>query len=288
MNEPSGPPDQATLPPGRRIDLPGRGDLFVRDTGPVDDGRPTVVLLHGWSATSDLNWLTSYERLEHHARVVAFDHRGHGRGLRTDERFRLEDAADDVAAVLDALGIEQAIVVGYSMGGAVAQLVWRRHHRRMLGLVLCATATEFRSSTLEHLVFASLTPTAALAKAMPAELRRQAAVKLMTSRDDREMRRWAVGEVERHDWRRILEAGSEIGSFTSTRWIGGLDVPVAQVVTLDDKVVSLRRQSALGATIGDRSLHLVPGGHAVVMEDPARFAPAFERAVVSVIDRVDA
>ena len=35
-------------------------------------------------------------------------------------------------------------------------------------------------------------------------------------------------------------------------------------------------------------LHLVPGGHAVVMEDPARFAPAFERAVVSVIDRVDA
>ncbi len=285
MNAPSGPPDQATLPPGRRIEVPGRGDLFVRDTG-AKDNAPPVVLLHGWSATSDLNWLTSYEALERHARVIAFDHRGHGRGLRTGERFRLEDAADDVDAVLDVLGIERAVIVGYSMGGAVAQLVWRRHPGRMLGLVLCATAAEFRSSTLEHLVFASLTPTAALAKAMPAELRRQAAVKLMTSRDDRDMRLWAVSEVEHHDWRRILEAGSELGAFDSRRWIGGLDLPVAQVVTLDDKVVSLRRQSELGARLGGRSLHLVPGGHAVVMEDPARFVPAFERAVVSVIRRI--
>lgn len=229
--------------------------------------------------------MTSYDALGALGRVIAFDHRGHGRGLRTSNRFRLEDAADDVDAVLHALDVDDAIIVGYSMGGAVAQLLWRRHPARVSGMVLCSTATEFRRSTLEHLVFASLTPTTALAKAMPAELRRQAAVKLMTSRDDRDMRLWAVAEVEHHDWRRVLEAGTEIGAFDSTRWIGGLDVPLAQVVTLDDRVVSPRRQHELHRRLPDASLHLVPGGHAVVMEDPARFAPALTRAVASVARR---
>ena len=62
--------------------------------------------------------------------VVALDHRGHGRGLQSDEPFRLADCADDVAALVDELGLGPVIVVGYSMGGPIAQLLWRRHPRR--------------------------------------------------------------------------------------------------------------------------------------------------------------
>jgi len=54
------------------------------------------------------------------------DHRGHGRGIRSAKPFRLADCADDVAALADRLGIETFIPVGYSMGGTVAQLMWRR------------------------------------------------------------------------------------------------------------------------------------------------------------------
>src|SRR5205807_289235 len=50
------------LPPGRTVVLPGRGRTFVREvTGPP--GAPTVVLLHGWTATADLNWFPSYAPL---------------------------------------------------------------------------------------------------------------------------------------------------------------------------------------------------------------------------------
>ena len=86
------------LPPGRNVALPGRGTTFVRElAGP--EGAPTLLLLHGWTATADLNWFACFEPLAEHFRVVALDHRGHGRGLRGDDPFRLEDCADDAAAL---------------------------------------------------------------------------------------------------------------------------------------------------------------------------------------------
>ena len=66
---------------------------------PGRPGAPVVVLLHGWTATADLNWFACFRPLAEHYRVIALDHRGHGRGLRSAEPFRLEQCADDVAAL---------------------------------------------------------------------------------------------------------------------------------------------------------------------------------------------
>ena len=64
--------------------------FFLRDTG--RDG-PVVMLLHGWMASADLNWCGAYGDLfQAGYRVLAIDHRGHGRGLRPLERFRLAPA----------------------------------------------------------------------------------------------------------------------------------------------------------------------------------------------------
>ena len=127
---------------GERIELAGRGTTFARVIdGPP--GAPTVVLLHGWIASGGLNWFTAFGPLSQRYRVIAPDMRGHGRGIRSRRRFRLADCADDVAALLEHLGAEPAIVVGYSMGGPIAQLLWRRHPDRVAGLVLCATSYRF-------------------------------------------------------------------------------------------------------------------------------------------------
>ncbi|MET0578619.1 MAG: alpha/beta fold hydrolase, partial [Ilumatobacteraceae bacterium] len=72
--------------------------MLLREV-PGPPGAPVVVLLHGWTATADLNFHTCYEALGEHYRVLAFDHRGHGRGIRSRRKFRLEDCADDVAAM---------------------------------------------------------------------------------------------------------------------------------------------------------------------------------------------
>lgn len=99
-----------------------------------------VLLLHGWTATADLNWFAVYETLGQHFRVISLDHRGHGRGIRTRKPFRLADCADDAACLLSELGIKKVIPVGYSMGGPIALLMWRRHRAVVDGLILCATA----------------------------------------------------------------------------------------------------------------------------------------------------
>ena len=120
---PVGPP----LPLGRRIELPDRGITFVRELpGPTEDA-PALLLLHGWIASAGLNWFQTFDALSEHFRVIALDQRGHGRGMRTWKRFRLADCADDAAALIDILALDPVIVVGYSMGGTIAQLLCRRH-----------------------------------------------------------------------------------------------------------------------------------------------------------------
>ena len=114
------------------MELAGRGTTWIREIGTEHPG-PTLVLLHGWTVTADLNWSAAYEALGHHHHVVALDHRGHGRGIRNNTRFRLEDCAADVAALAESLGLGPIVAVGYSMGGLIAQLLWRDHRAHVAG-----------------------------------------------------------------------------------------------------------------------------------------------------------
>ena len=71
-------PVPPSLPEGRVVTVPGRGEMFVRTLG-EGPGIP-VLLLHGWMASADLNWYRLYEELAGERPVIACDHRGHGRG----------------------------------------------------------------------------------------------------------------------------------------------------------------------------------------------------------------
>lgn len=274
--------ERPVLPHGRHVWLEGRGRTFVRElAGPA--GAPTVVLLHGWTATADLNWWATYAPLAQHFRVVALDHRGHGRGIRSGEPFRLEQCADDVAALAAALGLERVIPIGYSMGGPIAQLVWRRHRDLVAGLVLCATSASFVGTTRERVLHGVASGTSALAGAVPLGRLTSAALGKWTGwRGRREPAWWGFEEVARHEWAQILEAGRETLRFDSRSWIGTVDVPTAVLVTDDDAVVPTDRQQALAARIPGSSTWTVRGGHAVCTTSPDRFVPALIGACRSV------
>ena len=213
--------------------------------------------------------------------MVAFDHRGHGSGGRTADAFRLEDCADDVVAVADHLGIDGFVPVGYSMGGCVAQLVWRRHPHRVDGLVLCATAPYFAGRRPERLSFVGLTGLAAIARYTPAQARAWLSEQLYLQRRSATWSDWATAQVERHDWRMILEAGRAIGEFSSSDWLHEVDVPTSVVVTMDDPVVPVRRQVKLFEWIPGATAFRVPGGHDAVVVNARRFVPQLVRAVAS-------
>ncbi|WP_208027043.1 alpha/beta fold hydrolase [Rhabdothermincola sediminis] len=176
--EPAQPPG-LPVPLGRRVELPGRGTTFVREV-PGPPGAPTLVLLHGWMASGGINWYRVFEPAGERFRVLAPDLRGHARGLRSSRRFRLSDCADDVAALLEQLGVRSAVFAGYSMGGPVAQLIWKRHRGLVDGLVLCATSHSFVPGIRERMIFSSLMAAAAgttriggLMTALPASLVKQ-------------------------------------------------------------------------------------------------------------------
>jgi 3-oxoadipate enol-lactonase len=267
------------LPPGLAVDLPRRGRTFVRVAeGPAPDS-PVVLLLHGWTATADLNWFRCYEPLSRHFRVVAIDHRGHGRGIRTRRPFRLEDCADDAAALAEVLGIHELVAVGYSMGGPIAQLLWKRHPRLVRGLVLCATSRNFGRRPTERAMFASMLGLSGVAQLTPRPVQRQVAERLFARRLARTpLGPWAASELRRHDTATILQAGWAIGSFSSATWIGEVDVPTSVVVTTEDPVVAPSRQLRLAAAIPGARVFRVAADHAACVAAPRVFVPALVAA----------
>jgi 3-oxoadipate enol-lactonase len=273
------------LPAGRYVDLPGRGQTFVREL-PGPSGAPVVVLLHGWTATADLNWHACYAPLAEHFRVVALDHRGHGRGLRPAGRFRLDDCADDVAALAEALRLERVIPVGYSMGGSIAQLLWQRHRHLVGAMVLCATSCTFSGSLRERVLYGVAAGTSLLASAVPVDPLARAAVRVVgawhTRRGDRW---WGLDEIARHDWAHVIEAGRELGRFESRPWLAAIDVPAAVIVTEDDDVVPVDRQHDLVDRLEDPAVYHVPGGHSVCTHDPQLFASRLVEACATVTAR---
>lgn len=272
------------LPPGATMELPGRGTTFVRSL-PGPPGAPTLVLLHGWTASADLNWFRCYEPLGEQYRVLALDHRGHGKGIRSKKTFRLEDCADDAVAVCDVLGIEQFIPVGYSMGGPVAQLMWHRHRERVAGLVLCATAGYFASSREERLSFLGISGLAALARLTPAQARSWLTEQFYLQHKTTEWEPWAINEASLHDWRAVLEAGRAIGSFSSREWLGEVSAPTSVLMTMRDRVVPVRRQVRLFESIRGAEAFRVDGDHDAVVANAERFVPTLLRAVHSVVER---
>jgi len=119
------------------VDLPvDGGSLHVEEVGAGD---VPVLLIQGLGH-SHAGWRFQLEAFGAKRRTIAFDNRGTGRSSKEPGPYSMEQFADDAVAVLDALGVESAHVVGLSMGGFVAQLVGLRAPERVVSLVLVGTS----------------------------------------------------------------------------------------------------------------------------------------------------
>jgi 3-oxoadipate enol-lactonase / 4-carboxymuconolactone decarboxylase len=112
-------------------------ELFYDLTGPED--APVVVFSTSVGATIEM-WNPQVRALSDSFRLLRYDTRGHGRSQVVDRPTSIEELADDLAGLLDALGIARAHLVGLSLGGMTGQALALRHPDKLESLVLLATS----------------------------------------------------------------------------------------------------------------------------------------------------
>jgi pimeloyl-ACP methyl ester esterase len=116
----------------------GNEDIFLTDTG---GEKPTLLFVHG-IALDHTVWQSQVGAFSPEFRVVCVDLRGYGRSTAANPNISFEDHAGDLATLIDSLGLKNVTLIGWSMGGAIAQLYAATYPGKISRLVLVATTPQ--------------------------------------------------------------------------------------------------------------------------------------------------
>jgi pimeloyl-ACP methyl ester carboxylesterase len=276
-----------TLPDDLRhhfVDVDDGGRIHVVERGQG----PPLVLLHGIMLSSAL-WVHQLRDLADHHRVMAIDLRGHGQSLPGATGTSLQILAADVRAVLQALDIEHAVLVGHSMGGMVAlqlavDLPVDERRRRLAGIVLTST-TAGPFATLPG--FAGMvrftgpvTARAVLvgerfgAKALPSRDLRWWLTRLGFGADAPAAQVRFVEAMHRGTPSRTLaDLIPSLAPFDLSSKLGSLDIPVLVVVGSHDRLTAPRLARRMASALPEASLVELPRcGHMPMLERRHEFS----------------
>jgi 3-oxoadipate enol-lactonase len=267
--------------PGRLVEV-GRREFGVREEGPVDG--PPVVLIHGWAYDSLGAWFRVASLLAGTSRVIAVDLRSHGKSDRGRGQAQIDDLADDVASVLEVLALGPVAVVGYSMGGMVAQSLARRHPGRVSRLVLLASAARALRGSGRS-ARALLVGGRVLSLLDPSFLPRLSH-RYLVSRGvvAPEHSAWLWERLMDRDPDLYFDAASAIISFDSRPWVGRLQMPVLCIILGRDQVIPVGRQRETAAAIPGAEVVEIEGArHEAALTHPEQVAAAILRFVAGLV-----
>ena len=272
------------LPPGHTMVLPGRGEVFYRYHRHANPAAPTLLLLHGWTASADLQFFTAYEALAEHCSFIAVDHRGHGRGLRSPAKFGLADVADDAALLIEQLGVGPVITVGYSMGGPISLLLTQRHPQLVRALVVQATALEWRAKWYERLEWKTVHVMGPVLRSsmFPRWMRWGIRRLLGPNHPLEQYVPWLACELSRNDTFSLVHAGQSLSRYDARVFASALGKPAASMVTTRDRLVKPRKQRALADALNAFVVE-VPDDHLASWTSPDAFAKATVQLVQHVV-----
>ncbi len=244
---------------------------------------PPVLLVHGFPLDHSM-WKYQIEHLARTHRVIAPDLRGLGQSPVAGSPVTMERFADDLALLLEALGVQQPVLyLGLSMGGYIAWEMLRRHRQRLRGLVLCDTKAQ------------ADTPEAAQARRQMAEtILRQGMQPL-----EQAMRQklWAPHSTTRRD--EDLEHVQQVIARTNPRGAAAallgmaqradatellprIDLPVLVVCGEQDVLSPPEQMEAMARAIPGAHFALIPqAGHMAPLENPAEVNARLDRFVQS-------
>lgn len=250
-----------------------------------DPLRPPILLTLGLSHRLE-HWGRLPGLLANELRVITFDCRGMGASELRDDPFTIQDETDDMAAVLDAAGIAQAIVYGRSRGGMLAQEFALRFPERTRALVLSGTshrgpsavgsteavnkAMNFTPDMTREQIFAGQNE----AMAAPGWKQRDpgAFAALLATDLEAPPRRFAV-----------VRQQESIANWTSDGRLGAIRCPTLVICGADDGMVPPENSRQIAAQVRGARLELIPQcGHLPMLEKPedvARLVLEFARSL---------
>lgn len=262
----------------RRLTLATGVTLAVEESG---QGGIPLLLVHGYPLDRSM-WAMQLSGLRGH-RVIAPDLRGFGESDLPDAPTSMSTYADDLAALLDVLGIDRAVIGGFSMGGYIAIEFARRHPQRLAGLALLDTraepdSMEGRAGRDAAIHTAQTAGATAIADAM--------AAKLFAAATPPELRAPLVARMREAPVAGIVAALVAMRDrLDGTAVLEGLgDLPTLVVVGAEDQLTppSAARQIA-SARPGSRLVEVAGAGHAAPVEQPAAVTEALQRFLDGVV-----
>ena len=273
------PNQEHPLPiPGRTVFV-GDREFFLREAGPPDG--PSLVLIHGLGNDSLENWYELIKRLQPRYRIVAVDIRNHGKSDKPRERFEIGRMADEVAGMLTAAGLERAAVVGFSMGGMIAQELAHRHPHRVEQMVLMGTASHHAPGwrPLRWLGFVLGRAFERLTgKALSLFTYRYM---MLTGAVPARYGRWFRETTLDRDADLYYEAAFAVINFDSREWIGRVNTPALVIISVRDQLVPVAWQYDLAARLRNAEvLELIDGRH----EHPWTHADQIAGAIEEFVD----
>lgn len=247
--------------------LPGGLELTYDESG---TGTP-VLFIHGWPHGRAL-WAAQLSGLATQARCIAPDLRGFGEST-VGGPYSIEQYADDLAALLDALGVARAVVCGLSMGGYVALALLRRHRTRVRALVLASTraAADTPEAREQRERLADFIRTHGMESLAGRQLRAMVGAATFATRADlREALRQLMASAPAEGVIGALQAMAARADATDL--LPTIDVPALVVGGVEDTLTPPDELRELAHAIPGGRLELVEGcGHVCAYERPAAF-----------------
>ncbi|WP_342132576.1 alpha/beta fold hydrolase [Hydrogenophaga sp. OTU3427] len=277
---------------------PYRGDGFVQANGlrlhyeQWGDGPHTIIALHGTSLHGKV-WYWLAERLGPQYRLIGLDQRSHGDSQRVGSgRYQVEDYTADLAAFIDAMGIERVSIVGSSLGSRVGLLYASQHPERVEMLALLDLSFEMPTAASEHMVhahvtrpreFANFEEAVAFSKTLPQRLRFSDAIHRRTLEGDLRTR-----EDGRLEWRYERDAAIEtLRCAARDMWdaVRAVETPTVILrgadsdVLIDSTVERLKREYR-----GVRIVDVPNAGHSIWGDNPDFTATTIVDALDEFVD----
>ena len=249
-----------------------RIEPYVIETG---TGLP-VVLLHAFPLNASM-WMPQREALGASHRVITPDQRGFGGSQLGHDEPSLDEAADDIAAMLDARKIDRVVLGGLSMGGYVAMSFLRRHSQRVSALILADT--KLGADSPEGAANRRRIADEVIAAGSSAQLVDELLPSLL-GETSRERRALVLGRVKA-----LLEKAPPYAVAwaqramavrpDSTETLAAVTVPTLVVVGEEDTLSPPADAELIAKTVPGAQLVVIPdAGHLSAMESPAEFNAA--------------